>query len=113
MEKQFVQGMFYREPSINAPKWIKGNLSFRVKEFTEFLMAQEDERGWVNIDIKESKKGTIYCELNNYKKGAIKQEIPVIQEETQSFQEQLESPSEEYEESDKIDDGIQVKDIPF
>lgn len=78
MEKQFVQGMFYREPSDKAPKWVKGNLSFRVKEFTEFLMAQEDERGWVNIDLKESKGGKIYAEVNTYKPQ--KQEIPVIEE---------------------------------
>lgn len=66
-EKIFVDGLFYNLPNTKAPEWVLANLSINVKKFTEFLQEQEAERGWVNIDVKKSKSGSIYCEVSTYK----------------------------------------------
>jgi hypothetical protein len=66
-EKIFAQGMMFRPPSPNAPAFILGGLSIKVDEFVAFLQAHNTNSGWITIDIKESKGGKWYCELNTYK----------------------------------------------
>lgn len=66
-EKVFPAGLIYKQPSPRAPQWIKANLSFKVDEFIAWLK-QYDNNGWVNVDVKESKGGKIYCELSTYKR---------------------------------------------
>jgi hypothetical protein len=82
MDKIFADGLFFKKPSEKAPKFIIGNLSVNVGKFVPFLQAQTNERGWVNLDIKESKNGTIYIEVNDWQKGqeTKKEEIPTINE---------------------------------
>jgi len=108
-EKIFVEGLFYKLPSDKAPKFIKANLSFNVVKFVEFLQAQQNERGWVNIDVKESREGKIYAEVNTWQ--AEKKDVPVIQE-GQSFEEQMSAPAQEPTKSDD-NNSIDIKDIPF
>jgi hypothetical protein len=85
MEKQFVDGIFVKR-SEKAPEFVIANLSFNVEKFTNFLKAQENERGWVNIDLKTSRKGTMYAELNTWKPPVKEQtpekadDIPIINE---------------------------------
>lgn len=67
MEKIFIDGMSVKAPRTNAPDFVKGSVSFRVVEMIAFLKAN-DNNGWVNADIKESKGGKWYAELNTWKK---------------------------------------------
>jgi hypothetical protein len=69
-EKIFAEGLHYELPSQGAPDFVKGKLSVRVADFIEFLKAHVNERGFVNIDIKQSRGGNYYCELNEYRKAA-------------------------------------------
>ena len=67
MNKTFPKGFIYKEPE-KAPQWIKAKISIKVDEFIQFLQENENN-GWVNIDICESKDGTKrYPVLNTYKK---------------------------------------------
>ena len=66
--KTFADGIMFRLPSEKSPKWIKGNISVNVAKFTDFLNKVSNERGWVNLDVKDSKNGTMYIELNTYQK---------------------------------------------
>ena len=79
-EKQFADGMFVFKPRENAPDFIKVNLSFRVSEFKEFLdkFAENDN---VNVDVKVSKGGKWYADLNTYKPKVDKEVIPPKEEE--------------------------------
>lgn len=70
-EKVFPAGLIYKAPSPRAPAWVKANLSFKVDEFIAWLK-QYDNNGWVNVDVKESKGGKLYCELSTYKREAPK-----------------------------------------
>jgi len=70
-EKLFVDGMIIkRKPS--APAFVKCSLSFKCKEFTEFARKHHKD-GWLNVDIKVSKNGKIYAEVDTWepeKKGS-------------------------------------------
>jgi hypothetical protein len=68
-DKIFADGLHYELPAASAPAWLKGKLSVRVADFIDFLKAHQNERGFVNIDIKQSKGGNYYCELNQYRNG--------------------------------------------
>ncbi len=66
-EKIFANGLIYKGPREGAPDFVKGSLSFKVEDFVAWLTENQDERGWVNVDIKESKGGKLYCEKNTWK----------------------------------------------
>jgi hypothetical protein len=66
-EKTFIAGMIYKAPHPNAPDFVKGSLSIKVSEFSAFAQ-QHQKEGWLNIDLKESKGGKLYAELNTFQK---------------------------------------------
>ena len=66
MEKQFVEGLFTSRRE-NAPDFVLANLSFKTDRFIEWLKNNTNSRGYCNIDVKRSKNGTIYSELNDWK----------------------------------------------
>jgi len=66
MEKIFIDGLRLSKPSPKAPEWIKAKVSFKVDELIEFLK-KHDKNGWVNADLKESKSGNFYMELDTFK----------------------------------------------
>lgn len=78
IQKNFAQGLRYSLPHQNAPDFVKGQLSIKVDEFINWIEQNKNDRGWINIDIKESRGGKLYCELNNYgqdKKSVEKNEV--------------------------------------
>lgn len=66
MEKQFVEGLFTSRRE-NAPDFVLANLSFKTDRFIEWLKDHTNAKGYCNIDVKRSKNGTIYSELNDWK----------------------------------------------
>jgi len=65
MDKVFVGGMIVKKPD-NAPEWVLGKVSFKLKDFFEFAKQHQDN-GWLNVDIKVSKNGKPYAELDTWK----------------------------------------------
>ena len=65
-EKIFADGMRFELPGEKAPTWIKGKISINADKFIAFVEQYKNERGWLNLDVKESKNGTLYVELNTY-----------------------------------------------
>ena len=66
-EKIFVDGFIFKLPSERAPEFVKGKVSIKCGEFTEF-MRKHVKNGWINIDLKISKGGKGYAELDTYEK---------------------------------------------
>lgn len=62
------QGFFLKPPHEKAPDWVKGQIGIKVEDAIEYLKQHENERGYVNLDLKESKQGKLYLDLNVYKK---------------------------------------------
>ena len=64
-EKEFVNGLIFKLPHENAPDFVKGSLSIRREEMTEWLLSKGGE--WINIDLKVSRAGKPYAEVSNWK----------------------------------------------
>jgi hypothetical protein len=65
-EPKFVDGLRWSDPHPNAPDFVKGKLSIKVDELIKYLQANQSN-GWVNINLKESKGGKMYFELDTWK----------------------------------------------
>lgn len=63
-EKEFVPGLFIKERRENTPEFVKMSISVKRADMGNFLRSKNDE--WINIDIKESKNGKMYAEVNNF-----------------------------------------------
>ena len=63
---EFVDGLFYKEPRAGAPDYVKGSISIQPAKLTAWL-AQHQGEEWVNVDVKESRGGKIYCAVNDWK----------------------------------------------
>ena len=67
-DKEFPDGLFVKPPHDNAPDFVIGQISIKRRDFGNYLRGKDDE--WLNFDIKESKDGKWYCELNKWKKDS-------------------------------------------
>src|SRR5690348_11929338 len=65
-EKIFATGIYASAPHENAPEFVKAKISIKVAEAIAFLQENEKQSGYVDLDIKESKGGKWYVELNEY-----------------------------------------------
>lgn len=70
-EKILAKGLFANAPHHEAPDFVKGKLSIKVDDFIEFLQANKNDKGYVNIDLlaqkSDSSKYTGF--LNTYVKS--------------------------------------------
>ena len=62
--------MIVKKPNDNAPDFVKDKVSIKLDEFKQwiggFVKANTDDE-WINIDVKESQKGTWYAERDTWK----------------------------------------------
>jgi hypothetical protein len=65
MENKFIDGIRIYAPHEKAPQFVKGRLSIKRLDLINFLQSKTDE--WINADIKESKKGNWYLQINEWK----------------------------------------------
>lgn len=86
MEKIFADGFSFREKHPNAPDFVIGSL-YVHKKAIKFIETHANERGWVNMQIKQSKNGTYYIELDTYgkKQDLEKDEMPYPDETEEPF----------------------------
>lgn len=76
MDKKFADGFIFKKQD-NAPSFVVGRLSIKADEAIQFIK-DNVEKGWLNIDILESKEGgKFYCQLNNWKKPESESTPPV------------------------------------
>tara|TARA_R110000772_G_scaffold182421_1_gene293669 strand:+ start:707 stop:973 length:267 start_codon:yes stop_codon:yes gene_type:complete len=64
-EKVFADGFIFKRNE-NAPEFVVGSMSIKVDEAMAFL-AQNESKGWVNLNVKKSKGGKYYMELDTWK----------------------------------------------
>jgi hypothetical protein len=98
-DKKFAAGIYADAPHPNAPEFVKARLSIKVADAIAFLKEHEKQSGYVDLDIKESREGKWYVELNEYQ---AKERTP--------------RPSREPKPSEPIEypkDDISPDDIPF
>lgn len=67
-DKQFAKGFFFERPRQGAPEFVKGRMSIKVEEAIEFLRESANEKGYVNLDLLQSRDGNkLYFTLNDWK----------------------------------------------
>ena len=64
--KTFAKGFSFKRND-NAPDFVVGKLSLKADEAIQFIK-ENSSNGWVNLDIKKSKEGKFYIELDTFKK---------------------------------------------
>ena len=102
-EKIFAEGFIFKRPNEKAPDFIKGHLSIVIAEAIPFLQ-KHAKGGWVNLDIKESKSGKLYMDLNTWEK----EKAPAEKTKAQENFEKMSEPVVEYPKDD-----IKPEDMPF
>ena len=71
-EKKFAKGFFFNRRE-NAPDFVVGSLGIKVAEAVEWIQQQKQkDNGFINLDIKKSRSGTYYLDLNEYEPGGAK-----------------------------------------
>ena len=72
-DKQFCKGLYFNETDLtknietSEKQFIFFKVSIRKKELIEYLESQNSDDEWVNIDVKRSKTGKFYGEVNTFK----------------------------------------------
>lgn len=67
-EVVFADGFIFKKPRPEAPSFVKGSLSIKTAEAIAFIQRHSVNSEWVNLDLKQSKEGKLYLQLNTYKK---------------------------------------------
>lgn len=62
----FADGFIFKKPGEKAPEFVKGEIAIKVDEFVAFLLKHKKLDGWVNLNLKKSAGGKLYCDLNNW-----------------------------------------------
>ena len=68
MSDDFITGLFFKKPSDKAPDFVISNGSMKVVELGKFLKeAYQNGDEWVNFDLKVSRDGKHYAQINTWK----------------------------------------------
>ena len=68
-DKEFVNGLIVKPPRDRSPDFVKATISIKRQELIAWLGTKSDD--WINLDVKESKGGKWYAEVNNWKKEVV------------------------------------------
>lgn len=66
----FPNGFIFKKSHPNSPAFVKGKVSIKKEEFKEFLDKQEGD--WINLDLKESREGKFYAQLDTFEPDSSK-----------------------------------------
>jgi hypothetical protein len=79
-DKIFADGMLFKRRD-NAPEWVVGSISIKVDDFVKFCKDNED-KGWVNLEVKVGKSGKPYVELDTWKPEKKDEATPQVEEDS-------------------------------
>lgn len=98
----FVDGLIAKEPRDGAPDFMRLSLSIRRMELIQWLSEREGD--WINVDVKESRSGKLYCAVNNWK--------PENRQQPASQSREPHRPSQSSQNM-RGNDGFEDSEIPF
>jgi len=106
-EVEFIDGFIAKKPHPNAPDFVKAKISIKRQDLLDWLQKRNDE--WINIDVKESKTGNWYAQVDTWQPNNGSGAGNSVQ--SQNFQENAPLPPEPNMDEDNFD--INLKDVPF
>lgn len=80
-DKVFIDGMLFKLPRESAPDFVRGSLSVKVDEFSEWFAKWQEanpQEAWINIDLCVGRSGKPYAALNTYKKLGMTEKPEVL-----------------------------------
>ena len=69
-EPIFLDGVFFDKPREGAPDFVKGKMAIQPEKLIAFLKNNIEHlspKGWINFDLKQSKSGSLYFQVNTWK----------------------------------------------
>ncbi len=71
-EKDFAKGLFVKKSNVD---FVKFKISIKKDDFTTWYKnkLENKDEDWINLDVKESKEGNWYAEVNTWKPKTEKQ----------------------------------------
>lgn len=64
-DAKFLNGIIVKAPRDGAPDFVKGSISIKRQELIESLSQETGD--WINLDIKVSREGKWYAQVNTWK----------------------------------------------
>ena len=64
-EKEFADGIWFKEPDPKAPDFVLGAINIRREDFMKFLAEKDGD--YVNLKVLRSRAGKPYVEVDNWK----------------------------------------------
>ena len=64
-DKIFADGLFFKRNE-TAPDFVVGKISIQADKFAGFVEQHKNEGGYVNLEVKKSKAGGFYVELDTW-----------------------------------------------
>jgi len=113
MEKKetiFTDGLVFRMPSEKAPDFILLSMAVKAHKFFQWCQEHQDERGWVNITIKRSQKGTIYADLDTWKP---EKKTDYETQADKQFEQVAQTLTDEQKANMTVDEVADLSDVPF
>ncbi len=83
-DRVYPPAMNWSEPMKESPDFVKAKVGIVVEEFIEFLQANVKPTGWINFEMKVSREGNYYWELDQWEPKA-KEDKPSRHEEEAPF----------------------------
>jgi len=65
-DKEFPKGLMVKAPHEKAPEFVKCTISIKRADLGNWLRSKSDD--WINLDVKVSRDGKWYAEVNSWKK---------------------------------------------
>jgi len=62
----FAEGIYFNKPREGAPDFVKGKIALQPEKLYQWSKQYTNDKGYVNIDLKKSKEGKLYLQLNTY-----------------------------------------------
>jgi hypothetical protein len=100
---EFVDGLIIKAPHEKAPDFVKAAISIKRSELITWLSTRTED--WINLDVKESKKGPWYASVNDWKPS--KQDVTAQQNQPSSGSNQGQQTAAP---ANQLDDDF---DVPF
>jgi hypothetical protein len=75
-DRDFADGLYVKEPWPNSPDFVKFRINIEKERLMAWLLTQETDKGWINMEVKLNKKGELFADVQRGKG----QQAPVVQQ---------------------------------
>lgn len=82
-EKQkviFPSGMFVKRKKEGEPNFVKGHISVKINDFVMFLKEHGKGKEWLNFDMKLSKEGKLYLQLDTWERDKQEAKVETVED---------------------------------